>query len=141
MTGSSSKTWEAAGYTQRPYVALLALISTAYAYRIGFDLIGWWPGAVPLLWGAPAFLLAPLLLLGWRYLPVLAVFAALAQFYQQGNWEDALLATAGDVAGAAAVALALERWIPVDLRFRQQGDLWRLVLVAMLNCRPKLLNR
>lgn len=130
MKKSGGKTWEAIDPAQRPYAALLALISAAYAYRIGFDLTHWWPGTVPMLWGAPAFLLAPLLLLGWRYLPALAAFAVLAQIFMVGDWGDALLAATGDVVAAAAVVLALERWAPIDLRLRQQRDLWRLVLVA-----------
>lgn len=117
---------------QRPYVALLALISAAYAYRIGLDLTAWWPGAVPFLWGAPAFLLAPLLLLGWRYVPALALVAFLARVSVAGDWWNALLAVPADLAGAALAVFALKRWAPVDLRLRQQSDLWRLVLVTCL---------
>ena len=130
MKRSGGRSWQTIDPAQRPYVALLALISTACAYRLGYDIAACWPGLVPVLWAAPAFLLAPLLLFGWRTLPVLLALALAAQLMLQDTATAALLASAGDVIGATVAAFALKRWSPVDLRLRQQNDLWQLVLVA-----------
>ncbi len=130
MKRSGGRPWQTVDPAQRPYVALLALLSAAFAYRIGYDVAASWPGLVPVLWAAPAFLLGPLLLLGWRALPVLFTVALLAQILLQATLPAALVAAAGDVAGATGVYLALRRWTPIDLRLRQQADLWQLVLVA-----------
>lgn len=117
---------------QRPYAALLALIAAAYAYQIGLGIAGLRPDLVPLLWGAPAFLLGPLLVLGWRTLPVLALAAFAFAAYRQPSLELALFTAAGDVAGAVVTVLVLAFWAPMDLRLRGQRDLSRLALVGGL---------
>ncbi|MBK8160532.1 MAG: PAS domain-containing protein [Rhodospirillaceae bacterium] len=130
MKKSGGRSWQTIDPTQRPYVVLLALVSAVFAYRIGYDVAACWPGLVPVLWAAPAFLLGPLLLLGWRALPALFAVALLAQLLLQASLPAALLAALGDTAGAALVYLMLWRRAPVDLRLRQQADLWQLALVA-----------
>lgn len=117
---------------QRPYAGLLALIGAAYAYHIGLEIAGLRPDLLPLLWGAPAFLLGPLLVMGWRQLPLLAVAALAFQVYYQGSWAWGAVAALGDVAAAVAAVLVLALWAPMDLRLRGQRDLWRLALVAGL---------
>jgi PAS domain S-box-containing protein len=115
---------------QRPYAGLLALIGAAYAYHIGLEIAGLRPDLLPLLWGAPAFLLGPLLVLGWRQLPLLAVGALAFQVYYQGDWGLGALAALGDVVAAVAAVLVLALWAPMDLRLRGQRDLWRLAFIA-----------
>jgi PAS domain S-box-containing protein len=132
MKRSGGRSWQAIDPAQRPYVALLAVLASAYAYRIGYDVAACWPGLVPVLWAAPAFLLAPLLLGGLRAAPFLFVLAFIAQYLLQANPADALVAALGDMAGAVAVYGALKRWTPIDLRLRRQSDLWQLVMVAGL---------
>ena len=132
MKRSGGRSWQVIDPVQRPYVALLAVLASAYAYRIGYDVAACWPGLVPALWAAPAFLLAPLLLGGWRVVPFLFILALIAQFLLQVDLPTALVAALGDIAGAVAVYAALKRWAPIDLRLRRQSDLWQLVLVAGL---------
>lgn len=132
MNIRNSKSWQVVDPAQRPYAALLALIGAACAYRVALDIANWWPDAVPMLWGAPAFLLGPLLLLGRRYLPAMALLAILVRIFVHENWSDALLGASGDVVGAVAVAGARHYMLPIDLRFRRQADLWRLVVLACL---------
>lgn len=117
---------------QQAYVGLLALIGAAYAYFIGLEIAGLRPDLLPLLWGAPAFLIGPLLVLGWRQLPLIIVPALAFQVYCQQGWGAGALAALGDVAAAVLAVLVLARWLPIDLRLRRQGDLWRLALVAGL---------
>ena len=117
---------------QRAYAALLALIAAAYAYFIGLEIAELRPDLLPLLWGAPAFLLAPLLVLGWRQLPLIAAAAIAFQIQWQGDWESGLAAASGDLVAAIVAVLALAFFAPIDLRIRGQRDLWRLALVAGL---------
>ncbi len=132
MKIGSGKTLAMMVPAQRPYAALLALIGAAYAYRIGFDITGWWPGTVPMMWGASAFLLGPLLLLGWTYLPALGLGAWAIRLCFGESWDMALVGSIGDLVGAGVVVLILRTFLAVDLRFRRQADLWRLVLVSCL---------
>ena len=117
---------------QRAYAALLALIAAAYAYFIGLEIAGLRPDLLPLLWGAPAFLLAPLLVLGWRQLPLIALAAVAFQILRHDSWSLGLIAALGDVVAAILAVLALYFFAPIDLRIRGQRDLWRLALVAGL---------
>ncbi|WP_374375380.1 ATP-binding protein [Dongia sp.] len=115
---------------QRPYAGLLALIASTYAYHIGLEIAGLRPDLLPLLWGAPAFLLGPLLVLGWRALPLIAIAALAFEVFRHDSWEMGGLAALGDVAAAVLAVLVLAFWAPMDLRLRGQRDLWRLAFVA-----------
>lgn len=115
---------------QRPYAGLLALIAATYAYHIGLEIAGLRPDLLPLLWGAPAFLLGPLLVLGWRALPLIAIAALAFEVFRHDSWQMGGLAALGDVAAAVLAVLMLAFWAPMDLRLRRQSDLWRLALVA-----------
>jgi PAS domain S-box-containing protein len=117
---------------QRPYAALLALIAAAYALQIAQGIAGLRPDLLPLLWGAPSFLLGPLLVLGWRALPVLALAAFAIASYHHQSLGLGLFIALGDIAGAVLTALILSLWLPMDLRLRGQRDLTRLALVACL---------
>jgi PAS domain S-box-containing protein len=132
MKKSGGRTWQTIEPARRPYVALLAMISIAFAYRSAYDIAACWPGIAPVLWGAPAFLLAPLLLFSWRMAPLLLAGAVLAQYLLQGDWRLAVVAGAADLAGAALASVALTRWSPIDLRLRRQRDLWQFLLFAAL---------
>jgi PAS domain S-box-containing protein len=117
---------------QRPYAALLALIGAAYAYHVGLSIAGLRPDLLPMLWGVPAFLLGPLLVLGWRSLPFLLVAAFGFEVFHHKSWALGGLAALGDIAGAVAAVLVLALWAPMDLRLRGQRDLWRLAFVGGL---------
>ncbi len=132
MKKSGGRSWQTIEPARRPYVALLAAISIAFAYGTAYDIAACWPGIAPVLWGAPAFLLAPLLLFGWRAAPFLLASAILAQYLIQGDWRLAIVAGIADLAGASLVSLALTRWSPIDLRLRRQRDLWQFLLFAAL---------
>lgn len=128
----NGRSWAKIEPARRPYVALLSLLGTAYAYRIGHDITIFWPEMASVLWGAPALLLAPLLLLGWRAAPALLAIAILARFLIQGAWPIAIATGAADLVGAGIVYAATQIVAPIDLRLRGQRDLGRLLLLAAL---------
>ena len=113
-------------------MALLAVLGTAYAYRIGADIASFWPTTAPLLWGAPALLLAPLLLLGWRSGPALLILAIAARYLIQEDWPLAILAGLADLVGAGLVYFTVQIAVPVDLRLRWQRDLGKLLILGAL---------
>ncbi|TDQ82415.1 PAS domain S-box-containing protein [Dongia mobilis] len=118
---------------QRPYAMLVALVAAVYAYHVGGEIAGLRPDLLPFVWGAPAFLLAPLLVLGWRMLPPVAVVALAFQVYRHGGaWGPGALAAGGDLVAAVIAVLALSLFAPIDLRLRHQRDFGRLALVAGL---------
>lgn len=132
MKKISGRSWQTIESARRPYVALLALISTAFAYRIGYDIASCWPGLASILWGAPAFLLGPLLLFGRRAAPSLLGIGILAQYLIQADLGVAIAAGAADLGGALLVSLALKHWAPIDLKLRRQRDLWQFLFFAGL---------
>jgi PAS domain S-box-containing protein len=132
MTKSGGRSWATIEPARRPYVALLALLGTAYAYRISFDIAAFWPELAAIQWGAPALLLAPLLLLGWRAAPALLATGIVARYLIQGDWPTSIATGTADLAGAGIVYVATQVAIPIDLRLRWQRDLWKLLLLAAL---------
>ncbi|WP_374654507.1 ATP-binding protein [Dongia sp.] len=130
MKKSGGRSWATIEPARRPYVALLAALGIAYAYRIAFEIGIYWPELAAILWGAPALLLAPLLLLGWRMAPVLLAAGIGARYLIQDDWPMAIATGAADLAGAGLVYLLTLVAVPIDLRLRWQRDLWKLLLVA-----------
>ncbi len=133
MIKFNGKSWgklETARRSYLAYLAALAVLGIAFAYHIGCQIAEFWPTLAPPLWGAPALLVGPLLLFGWRSIPALIVSGFVARLFIEADWRAAALAAAADLAGAVLVYGATRMAIPIDLRLRWQRDLGKLLLVA-----------